>query len=146
MWAQLPDLCQGSSINLCIHIMLWRGFPHHSLWELPPLQLCKGSRQSCDLGDTGWGFAVSPLLSPAFCHGTGGRSVVTSPEQRPAYKCSPVVSTAGFSLANSSIVLLCIAETFLIDFSLALIGPPIKMQSKCHTDSLKQEKITPDSP
>lgn len=146
MWAQLPDLCQGSSIKpLCIRIPLWRGFPHHSLWELPPLQLCKGSRQSCDLGDTGWGFATNPLLTPAFCPGTGGKSVVTSPEQRSACKCSPAVSTAGFSLAKGNRVLLCIAGTVLIDFSLDLVRPLFQTQSKCHTDSLKQEKIALDS-
>lgn len=154
MPAQLPDLCQGSSIKLLwIHIILWceefqaltfdhHFVPHHSLWELSPLQLCKESRQSCD---TGWGFAASPLLTPTFCP-------VTSLEQTSACKCSPLVSMAGFSLAKGSTVMLCIAGTVLMEFSLALVRPLFKMLSKYHTDimwnpvSLKQEKIAPDSP
>lgn len=156
MWAQLPNLCQESSIKLlCIHIPLCRVpgtnlwpplSPHHSRGSCPLFSSVKEAGRAVTWVTLEEGLQRAPCSFLHFCPGTDGSSV-TSPEQRSACKCSPVVSTAGFSLAKGqhSNAVHCwnSSDRTFFGFSQAFFQNEKKMP---HRHSFKQEKNSSRQP
>lgn len=156
MWAQLPNLCQESSIKLlCIHIPLCR-VPGTNLW--PPLSP-HHSRGSCPLFSSvreagravTWvtldeGLQRAPCSFLHFVLAQVGVQLLPQSGDQPANVLQWSAQLASV-WPKGSTVMLYIAGTALIELSLVLVRLFFKMKRKCLTDIVSnRKKIAPDSP